>query len=115
MKNSDLIARIGAGIELMAVLFNLGMSFLWFISFIWVLVGVLWGFVGLVAVVEACIAVFVLIKGYSPVGLAGPLVGLFVSLCNFNFMGGTIELMALGLLVGALVMRGNETAAEAKG
>lgn len=113
MRNSDLTARIAAGVELLAVLFNLILAFVWFLSLIIALIGVLWGLVGLVAVVEAVIAVFILVKGYSPVGIAGPLIGIGVSLCNFNLVGGAMEVLVLALMIGSLVLRGQEDAAEA--
>lgn len=112
VKNSDLMARIAAGVEIMAVLFNLVLAFIWFIGFVWVLVGLAWALVGLVALVEGVIAVFVIVKGYSPAGIVGPLLGLGVSICNFNFFGGMIEMVVLMLMVGALVVRNNEIAAE---
>ncbi len=109
MRNSDVLARVAAVIELMSVLFNLLLAFVWFISLIWVLVGVLWGLLGLVALVEAGIAVFILVRGASPLGIAGPVIGLVVSLCNFNFfLGVGAEVIVLCLLIGALVMRSNE-------
>lgn len=111
MRNSDLTARIGAGLELMAVAINLLVAFMWFLSLVWVLVGVLWMLVGLVALVEAAIAVFVLVKGYTPVGIAGPLLGIGVSLFNFNVMGGGLEVFVLVLMIVGLVLRGQEDAA----
>jgi hypothetical protein len=113
MRNSDLTARIGAGLELMAVLFNLLVAFMWFISLVWVLVGLFWALVGLMALVEAAIAVFVLVKGYTPLGIAGPVIGIGVSVCNFNFMGGGLEAFALVLMIVGLVLRGQEDAAAA--
>jgi hypothetical protein len=108
VRNSDLVARIAAGVELLAVLWSLLMCFLWFISLIWVLVGLLWALLGLVVLVEGAIAVFILIKGYSPVGIAGPVIGLIASVFTFNIFGGAIEFLVLALFVGALVMRQNE-------
>ena len=113
MRNSDVAARIGAAVEVIAILFNLLAAFLWFISFIWVLIGLLWGLVALVALVQGAIALFVMVKGYSPVGIAGPLLGIGVSLCNFNFFAGSIEVLVLLLMIGALVLRGQEDAAGA--
>lgn len=112
VKNSDLMARIAAGVEIMAVLFNLVLAFIWFISFVLLLVGIAWGLVALVALIEGIIAVFVIVKGYSPAGIVGPILGIGVSVCNFNFFGGMIELVVLMLMVGALVVRNNEIAAE---
>ncbi|MCA9492104.1 MAG: hypothetical protein KC621_19360 [Myxococcales bacterium] len=112
MKNSDLMARIAAGVEIMAVLFNLVLAFIWFISFVLLLVGIAWGLVALVALVEGALALFVVFKGYSPVGIVGPLLGIGVSICNFNFFGGMIEMVVLMLMIGALVVRNNEIAAE---
>jgi hypothetical protein len=112
VRTSDLLARIGAAIELVAVMFNLFLAFVWFISLIWVLVGLLWALLGLVVLVEGALALFVLIKGYSPVGIVGPLIGLVASAFNFNFFfGDGIELIVLVLMIFALVLRGQEDAA----
>lgn len=113
MKNSDLAARIAAVAELMAVLLNLFVAFIYFISLIWVLVGLLWGLVALGALIEGLVAVFVLVKGYSPVGIVGPLLGLGVSVCNLNFMGGMLEMLVLMVMIAALVLRQQEDAASA--
>lgn len=112
MRNSELIMRIAAAVELVAVLFNLFMAFIWFISLIWVLIGLLWGLIALAAVVEACVAVFVIVRGYSPFALAGPILGMIVSVCNFNlFFGLGIEMIVLVLFIVAMVLRGQEDAA----
>lgn len=114
MRNSDLSARIAAGIELFAIAINLFLAFIWFLSLVWVLVGVLWAGLGLVLLVEGAIAVVVLIRGYSPLGLAGPIVGMLCSLCNFNFFFGvSMEMVVLVLMIVAMVMRNQEDAAEA--
>lgn len=113
MRNSDLVVRVGAGLELMAVLFNLLVAFMWFITMIWVLVGLLWAVVGLVALVEGGLAVFTMVKGSSPVAFVGPILGLGVSLFNFNVMGGGLEVFVLVLMIVGMVLRGQEDAAVA--
>lgn len=114
MPASDITARVAAAVELLAVLMNLLLAFMWFLSLVWVLVGLLWALLGLVVLVEGAIAVFVLIKGYSPVGIAGPVIGLIASMFNFNlFMGLPLEFLVLILMIVALVLRGQEDAAAA--
>ena len=113
MKNSDLAVRIGAALELMLVLFNLGLAFMWFISLVWVLVGLFWGLVGLGVLVEAGIAIFVLIRGYTPLAIVGPVLGLIASVCNFNLFGGMFEMVVLLVMIVAMVLRGQEDQAAA--
>lgn len=113
MRNSDLTARIAAGVELLAVLFNLLVAFMWFLSLVWVLVGLFWGLVGLVALLEGVLCLFILVKGYSPVGILAPVLGLGVSLFNMNIMGGGLEFLCLILMIVGLVLRGQEDQAAA--
>jgi hypothetical protein len=45
------------------------------------------------------------LRGESTVGIAGPLLGLAVSLCNVNMVSGTLELLAMGLILGSVLGR----------
>jgi len=91
------------------VLLNLLLSMLWFASLVMMVVGLFWALVAFGALVEGGIALFVLFNGYSPVGIAGPLLGLAVSLCNFNLVSGSFEMFALALMTASLMSGDDET------
>lgn len=108
MRNSDLLVRIAAGIDIVSALWNLLMAFVWFISLVWICVGVFWGLVALFVIGEIVVAVFALVKGYTPFAVAGPAIGLVASVCNLNVLSGGLTLVSLVLMIVGIVMRGQE-------
>lgn len=113
MRNSDLLARILGGLTLLSSLWNLFMSGLWFLGFVLLLVGVLWLVPMGLAVLQLVLAVLNLVVGYNKGVIASPLIGMFVSLCNFNVFGFGLELVNLGLAVGSMMSRTAEDKALA--
>lgn len=103
MPTHDLLARASAFVSLMAAFWNGLVAILYIAMLIWFLVGFLWFIpLGLV-VLEGIAAVAILVVGFKKPNPVVPVVGLFVSLCCFNFIGGMLELVALGLQIGAFV------------
>jgi hypothetical protein len=108
MRNSDLLARIGGFVMLVSAFWNVVVAAGWVLALIWVLVGALWLVPLGLALFELGIAVASIVFGYSRAGVAAPLIGLFVSLCNLNPVAMLLELLNLVLMIGAAVARSIE-------
>ena len=95
MANHDIVARVGAVISMMAAVWNMFVSFVWIITLIWFLVGAMWFIPLILAALQIVGAVAVLVVGQHKATPLVPVVGLFVSVCNFNFLAGALEVIAL--------------------
>ena len=115
MPVSDVLARVSGLLMVLSAMWNGLLSFIYVLSLVWVCVGVLWFIPALLAVGVFACGVGALVVGYRPYFLAGPLVSLFVSVCNFNIIGLTLDMSALALMGVALMMRLQEDAAKAQG
>jgi hypothetical protein len=113
MRNSDLIVRISAFLTLFSAMWNGLMCFTWILSLIWVLIGLLWFIPLILVLVQFVLAIVFLVTGHNKGVVAAPLIGLFVSMCNFNIFGGMLEVLNLCLMIASYVMRSNEDAALA--
>lgn len=113
MRNSDLLVRISSFLMLFSALWNGILCLVWIAMLIWVLVGLLW-FIPLIAVmVQFALSILFLVTGHNKAVAVGPLLGLFASMCNFNFFGGMLEVVNLCLMIASYVMRSNEDQALA--
>lgn len=108
MRNSDLLARLGGMLMLASACWNVAWSVGWIFALIWFLVGALWLVPLVLAVVQVGLALASLVFGNHRAVVLGPLLGLFVSLCNFNLPAMMLELLNLGLMVGSSVARAAE-------
>jgi hypothetical protein len=114
VRNSDLIVRIASFLTLLSATWNGVLCVLWIAVMIWVLVGVLW-FVPLLAVMaQFTLALVFLVVGHNKAVVVVPLLGLFASVCTFNFFGGALEVVNLCLMIASYVMRANEDQAHAR-
>ncbi len=101
MPTHDLLTRIAAAVSLLATVYNLFLTLVFFAVFIWVAVGLCWSLVAVVLLLEGVVAIALLITGYRPWGFAVPILGVICSLCNFNFIGVILEVVSLILLAAA--------------
>ncbi|MEZ4239948.1 MAG: hypothetical protein R3F59_28115 [Myxococcota bacterium] len=108
MRNSDLLARLGGLLMLVSAAWNVVAAVAWILSFFLFLVGFLWVIPLVLAFVQIGIALVSLAFGNHRAVVAGPLIGLFVSLCNLNVPAMMLELLNLGLMVGSSVARAAE-------
>jgi uncharacterized membrane protein len=108
MRNSDLLARIGGLLMLFSASWNVVSAVGWILLLIWFLVGALWLIPLALAIVQLGLALASVVFGNHRAVVFGPLIGLFVSLCNFNFPAMMLELLNLGLMFGSSVARSAE-------
>lgn len=108
MRNSDLLARLGGVLMLASALWNVAVSAGWVLALIWFLVGALWLVPLALAVVQIGLALASVVFGNHRAVVLGPLIGLFVSLCNLNLPAMMLELLNLGLMFGSSVARSAE-------
>lgn len=95
---ADILYRVTGGVMLLSGLWNAFMSFVWFISMIWVCIGVLWIIPGLMSLAYCGVGIYMLATGQQtrPAAFA-PAAGLVISVLNFNIFGGMMDLVALVL------------------
>jgi hypothetical protein len=110
MLASDLLARIGGLMMVGSSLWNGLMSFIWFFSLIWVCVGMLWLIPMVLAIVVFGMGVATMALGHQKWAVAGPVISLIVSICNFNIFCIMLDLVSLGLIAGSLFQRQQEEA-----
>ena len=111
MRNSDLLARIGGVLMAVASFWNVMAAVGWVLAFWWLLFGLLWLVPLGLALLELLFAVVLVVfghKGFGRMAWMGPLVGLFVSLCNLNFLAMMLELVNLVVMSAAAVARSAE-------
>jgi hypothetical protein len=108
MRVSDLLTRLAAALTLITSLWNVVVAAMWVLSFWWLLVGFLWLVPLVLAISNLGLALVSLVKGHHRAALGLPLLGLFVSLCNFNFIAMFMDLLILGLMIGGYVARSTE-------
>lgn len=113
MPVSDILARIAGMMMVMSSMLNGLWSLIWVGSLIWVCVGVFWFVPMFLALVVAGIGVAMMVLGHQQWGIAGPVLSLVASFCNFNVMGVMFDMVTLALMIGSLVMRNQENAALA--
>ena len=108
MRTSDQLARLSGAILGITSLWNVGVSALWVLAYWWMIVGLLWLVPLALGLVNLALSLFSVARGHHRLALAGPCVGLFVSLCNFNFLSMFIDLLGFALMLGASVARSTE-------
>lgn len=108
MRNSDLLARMGGALMAGSALWNVLVAATWVMSLLWFVVGLLWLVPLALAVLQLMVAGVTVVGGHNRLAVFGPLVGMFVSLCNLNFLAVMLELLNLGLMLGASVARAAE-------
>lgn len=108
MRNSDLLARLGGLLMLVSASWNIASAIGWIVALIWFLIGVLWVVPLVLALMQLVLAAINIAFGHNRGTVLGPLLGLFVSLCNLNIPAMMLELLNLGLMVGASVARSAE-------
>lgn len=108
MRVSDLLTRLAAALTLITSIWNVVVAAIWILSFWWLLVGFLWLIPLALAVVNLGLALFSLVKGHHRAALGLPLLGLFVSLCNFNFIAMFMDLLILGVMIAGYVAHSSE-------
>lgn len=108
MRASDLLTRLAGVLMLVTSAWNVVMAILWFLSLFWALIGILWLIPMVLALLNLIFAIFTIVGGHHRFSVAGPLVGLFVSLCNFNFLAMFLDLLVLGLVIAGYVARSSE-------
>lgn len=98
MQTSDVLYRVSGALMLMSGLWNMFMSFIWFISLIWVCVGVFWIIPGALALVYTGAGIAAIATGNKAKPIAFvPAIGLVVSMLNLNFVGMMLDVFALVL------------------
>lgn len=96
--NADIFYRITGGVMLLSGLWNAFMSFVWFLSFIWLCVGVFWIIPGLLSLCYVAAGVYLLATGkQTKVAAFAPGLGILISVMNLNLFGGMLDLVALVL------------------
>lgn len=112
MRTSDILTRVGGFLMLLSAAMNAFMSLMWIGFMIWFLVGVLWFVPLLLAAVHAVLGIVYLVVGHNKLAIVGPLLGLCISVLNFNWLGGALELGNLCLQIGSYLARSKEQQAE---
>ncbi|MCB9678129.1 MAG: hypothetical protein H6737_23715 [Alphaproteobacteria bacterium] len=113
MQTHDLLARISAVLSFLAACWNGLVAILYIAMFIWFLVGFLWFVPLFLVVIEGLAAVAILVVGAKKLNPIVPAIGLFASLCCFNVLAATLELVSLALQIGAVVTASNaDTSAD---
>ncbi|HHO53093.1 MAG TPA: hypothetical protein ENK18_20020 [Deltaproteobacteria bacterium] len=112
MPTSDILSRIAAVLMMISAAWNGLVALLWILALIWLLVGVLWFVPLFLALVEMGLAITLLVLGHNRGAISGPIIGIIVSMCNFNFFALTIDLLALMLVIGGYVSRAQEARAD---
>ena len=104
MDTGDVLYRVSGGAMVLSGLFNGILSFIWFLSLVWVCVGVLWLVPLVLAAANVGVGIMMLVTGkqYRLTAFA-PFFGLIASICNFNMFGGMLDLVAVGLGIGGFV------------
>lgn len=108
MPASDLLARLGGFMLLMSSLWNGFLSFIWVFAMIWVCVGVIWLIPMVLAVVTFGIGIAALAMGHQKWTIAGPILSMIVSMCNFNVFGFMMDFVSLALFAGSMYQRQQE-------
>lgn len=108
MRTSDLLTRFAGFFLLITSLWNIGVAALWVITYMWLLFGFLWVIPLVLALCNLVLAIVLVAFGHNRFSLAGPLLGLFIGLCNFNFLAMFFDLMALGLMLGSYAANATE-------
>lgn len=112
MATSDILSRIAAVLMLLSAAWNSLISMMWILALIWVLVGFIWFIPLILALVEIALAITFLVLGHNKGAIAGPIIGIIVSMCNFNFFALMIDAFALMLVIGGYVSRAQEERAN---
>lgn len=116
MDTGDVLYRVSGGAMVLSGLFNGLMSLVWVLSFIWVCIGVLWLIPLALAVCNVIVGVLMLATGRQfKLAAFAPVMGLISSVCNFNIMGGVLDVTALGLGIGGFVAGNQADALEDRG
>jgi len=110
MPASDILARLGGLLMVMSSLWNGFLSLVWILAMVWVCIGVIWLIPLVMAVGVFCIGVASMALGYQKWTIAGPLMSMVVSICNFNVLGFFLDIVTLGLMGGSMMMRQQEEA-----
>jgi hypothetical protein len=108
MRVSDLLTRLAALLTLITSAWNVVVAVLWILSFWWLLVGFLWLIPLVLALANIVLAFVSLVRGHHRAALGLPLLGLFVGLCNFNFIAMFMDLLILGLMISGYAARSSE-------
>ena len=110
MPVSDLLARMGGLIMVLASMWNGFLSLIWILAMVWVCIGVIWLVPLVLAVGVFAIGVASMVLGHQKWTIAGPILSMVVSVCNFNVFGFFLDVIALMMMGGSLYMRQQEDA-----
>lgn len=107
METSDVLYRVSGALMFLSGLLNAFTSFIWFITMIWVCVGVLWLIPMAIAALQVIGGLVMLATGRKIKLLAFiPLLGPIASICNFQFFAGGLDFLAICLGIGGFVTAG---------
>ena len=102
---ADLLFRIAGVLIVVSGMWNTVLSGIFFLSLIMVCVGVFWIIPAFLAVMEVAVGIVMIATGKQYRLLAfTPALGLVISLLNFNFIGITLDVLALGLGIAAYTL-----------
>lgn len=105
MDTGDVLVRVSGGAMLVSGLFNAVVAFLWFITMIWVCVGVFWLVPMAIALAQVTAGIVLVATGRPMKILAfASLMGPIASFCNVNFMAGLLDVVAILTGVGGFVV-----------
>ena len=98
---SEVLPRIAGGVMIVGAIWNLIYAVWIFIWTIWVCIGVWWLVPAILSIVQIGLGIFTIIKGHEIRPLAfSPFLGVVVSICNLNFCGLFVDVIAVGLGLG---------------
>ena len=101
MDTSDVLYRVSGGMTLLSGLFNGLLSAIWFLSMIWVCVGVFWLIPMAIALAQVLLGGLMLATGKQfKLTAFVPMLGIVASMCNFNFFGSVLDIVAICLGIG---------------
>ncbi len=108
MPASDILARLGGFMMIISSMWNGLLSLFWILAMVWVCIGVIWLVPLVLAVVVFGIGIASLALGHQKWTIAGPILSMIVSMCNFNIFGLMFDFVALGLMAGSMFQRQQE-------
>lgn len=112
----DVLYRVSGGVMVLSGLWNALMSGLLFLSLIMFCVGIFWLIPLLLSFCNIGIGIAMIVLGRKvPPFAFAPFLGMIASLCNMNFLGITLDLVAVGLGIGGFVTASNQRTLDDRG
>lgn len=112
----DVLYRVSGGMMVLSGLWNALMSGLLFLSLIMFCVGIFWLIPLLLSLCNIGIGIAMIVLGRKvPPFAFAPMLGVIASICNMNFFGITLDILAVAFGIGGFVAASNQRELDDRG